>query len=188
MNISEELKLVENAKSNAQSFDTLYDLYFPKIYMYCYQRLLIKEITEDVVSEVFESAIKGIAKFDTTKGITFLAWLYRVAHNKCVDQLRNKKRVFKEIDENLKDNTVSLERELSLNLLQMQVAIILKDQKDKYQQVISLRFFMEMEIPEIAEVMNQKPQNVSVILHRALSDFRKKFIKKFPQSEIFELI
>ncbi|MCA9387108.1 sigma-70 family RNA polymerase sigma factor, partial [Candidatus Dojkabacteria bacterium] len=59
------------------------------------------------------------------------------------------------------------------------IAYTLTKIKPRYQYVISLSFFLELEDHEIAEIMNIKKQNVHVLLHRALKSFEKKFDKKY---------
>ncbi len=44
-----------------------------------------------------------------------------------------------------------------------------------------------MGIGEIAEVLNMKPTQVSVLLHRALKSFKSVYEKEFSSSEIFNL-
>jgi RNA polymerase sigma-70 factor (ECF subfamily) len=47
--------------------------------------------------------------------------------------------------------------------------------KPKYQAVIALRYFENMKLIEIAEVLDQKPATTRSILSRALDKLRKKF-------------
>lgn len=187
MTHEQEIALVKQAQSNIQAFDQLYRIYVKKIFSYCYYRLASKELAEDVTGQVFLSAVEKIHTFDTTRGTKFSSWLYQNAHNKIIDTVRKHgNRNVGEPDENLVDRNVNLDQEVILSARQKQIANVLKDLKDSYQQVISLRFFSELDIPEIADVLNEKPKNVSVILHRALKSFKKEFTKSFPESEIFD--
>jgi len=88
MSLEEELKLIENAQSNIQSFAALYDIYFPKIYSYCLNRLCNKENAEDVTSQVFLKSIEIVKSFDTKRSIRLGPWLYAIAHNLIIDTIR----------------------------------------------------------------------------------------------------
>lgn len=190
MTVDQELKIVESSKQNVQEFNKIYDEYFDKIYYFCLARLQNKEASEDVTSQVFLQAVESIHKFDTSKNIRFGAWLYRVAHSRIIDHFRKSKHNSYFDFENLqiedKDSS-RFESELQNEFLQTQIASVLKDLRGNYQQVISLKFFSDLSISEIAEVVNKKPTQVSVILHRALKSFKKIFEKKYPETEIFEL-
>jgi RNA polymerase sigma-70 factor (ECF subfamily) len=188
MTISEELQLVNRAKSDVHAFNALYEYYINRIYQFCLQRVLVKEIAEDITSQVFIDSIKAIANFDTTQGIRFGSWLYKVAHNKIVDHFRKNKLQTVSLDadvvNNIQDVNYNVESEVRI---QTKIARVMLELKKDYQLIISLKFFSELEIGEIAEVLNKKPTVVSVKLHRALESFRKNFIKIYGESEIFDL-
>lgn len=188
MTLEEELQLVEQAKTNIQAFNQIYDYYFDRIFKYCIRRVYVREYAEDITSYVFMKAVENISKFDTSQNQRFGAWLYRSAHNRIVDVFRkNKKQVIKEIDEAIeKDTRQSVSSQANTYFVNLQITEVLQMLNPKYQQVITLKFFSEFSIPEIAEVMELKPKNVSVILHRALNSFQKRFLQKYPESEIYD--
>lgn len=186
MNIQTELKLVEEAQSDVQAFDKLYECYFGKILAYTLNRVGKRETAEDIVSDVFLAAVETIFEFDTSRGVRFGSWLYQVAHNKIVDHhKRNKKQVRVALRlETLKSEDLADEYVL-LSEKQRQIAFVLTKLKPRYQQMISLRFFSELSNAEIAEIMDMKSTQVAVLLHRSLNSFKKKFKKNFKKSEIF---
>ncbi len=186
MTLQEELEIVEKAKTNIQDFAKLYEYYFEKVYGYCINRTANHSISEEIVSEVFLRAIEKIKNFNTSKNIRFGAWLYTAAHNLIIDTYRKnkKKSDYEDWDEFLSE--INIEEELRLSEYQKQITFILNKLKPRYQKVLTLRFFSEFDLPEIAVIMKMKTKNTSVLLHRAIKDFRKKFRENFPESEIFE--
>lgn len=62
-----------------------------KIYAVCYRMLGAKHAAEDATQETFLRLWKHAAKWKP-KGAKFETWLYRVAMNICLDQLRKSKR------------------------------------------------------------------------------------------------
>lgn len=185
MTLTEELELVEKAKTNLQHFEKLYQYYFDKVYGYCINRTANHTLTEEIVSEVFLRAIEKIKKFNTKKDIRFGAWLYTTAHNLIIDNYRknNRLKYFEDWSDFIDEKNI--EDELKVSIYQKQIVFVLTKLNPKYQKIITLRFYSELEIDELAEVFKTKPKNVSVILHRATKDFQKKFKKYFPESEIF---
>ncbi len=185
MTLKEELEMVEKAKTNIQYFEKIYSYYFDRIYGYCINRTANHSLSEEVVSEVFLKAIEKIKKFNTSKQIRFGAWLYTTAHNLIIDSYRKDKKFndFEEWDVFLSD--FDIEREIKLTEYQKQITFVLRKLKPRYQKVISLRFYSDLDLEEISKIMKTSKRNVSVILFRATKDFRKKYKKFFPKSEIF---
>lgn len=75
------------AKRDPEAFATLYDRYFDRVYAFAYRRLESRVGAEDVTAETFVRALANLPGFAWKKG-GFGAWLFRIARNLCVDQLR----------------------------------------------------------------------------------------------------
>src|SRR5262249_19306208 len=70
----------------------LYSRYFPAVWRYVCVRLGGNQHdAEDVVSETWIAAIRGIHGFDSKRGVVY-GWLVGIAKNKVNDFLRRKKR------------------------------------------------------------------------------------------------
>lgn len=186
MTLKEELALVEKAKKDIRAFDKLYEYYLPRIFAYCYNRLASRETAEDITSLVFVGAVEGLKMFDSKKGNKFGTWLYRVAHNKIVDHYRKKKPGLFGLIGNEVEENFDPDEEVDMSQRQKQIVIVLKKLKPRYQQIISLKFYSEMDNEEIAATMATKKANVALILHRALKAFKKGFERTYPESEIFD--
>ena len=74
-----------------EAWDELYDTYFPKMYRYLYVRVGDRDVAEELAAEVFEQACRGVHRFQY-RGVPFVSWLYRVAHNVMVDWQRKQRR------------------------------------------------------------------------------------------------
>ncbi len=77
---NQEQVIVQEAKKDLSAFKILYKEYFPRIYAYVLHMVGNVEITQDIVSQTFENAIKNIDKYEY-KGYSFGAWLYAIARN-----------------------------------------------------------------------------------------------------------
>ncbi|KXK07894.1 MAG: sigma-70 family RNA polymerase sigma factor [Candidatus Dojkabacteria bacterium] len=187
MELAEELKLIEEAKSNLQAFNKLYDMYFDGIFRYCSARLPQREVAEDITSQVFMSAVEKLADFDTTKGYRFGSWLYRVAHNKVIDYYRRGKYDSMNDFSSVADESLSVESDAIQEELQVQVAFVLSKLNSRYQEVITYKFYSDLSNDEIAKIMKIRTDNVKVLAHRALQSFKVQFQKHFPDTETFIL-
>jgi RNA polymerase sigma-70 factor (ECF subfamily) len=185
MTKEEEIKLVEEAKTNIQSFTRLYDEYFDQIYLFVLKRVGVVEYAQDVTSFVFLKAIEQIQSFDTTKGYRLRPWLYRIAYNRIVDEFRKKSKIdnSKDIDTQASDSQT--DKDVNDYYIQKEVRLILGRINKRYREILYLKYFSELELEEIADVLQEKKSNVSVLLHRALESFRKEYEKIFAKSEIF---
>src|SRR5262245_59764450 len=74
----DEHVLVERAKHDPEAFGELYDRYLPQIYRLVYSRVHSRVVAEDVTSEVFMKALKGIGRY-RDMGKPLSAWLYQIA-------------------------------------------------------------------------------------------------------------
>ncbi|MCA9386453.1 sigma-70 family RNA polymerase sigma factor [Candidatus Dojkabacteria bacterium] len=185
MTLDQELEIVEKAKEDLSAFDQIYSFYFNRVYGYCFKRTSNHSITEEIVSQVFLKAVENIKKFDTKKQVRFGSWLYTTAHNLIIDFFRATKK-YTSFENWQIETTDNLEHQLSVSEYQKQVAFVMTKLKPRYQKVLSLRFFSELELSEIAKIMKTSNKNISVVLYRAGKDFEKKYRKIFPESEIFE--
>jgi len=183
----QELQLVEDAKQNLEAFNKLYEYYFDRIYSFCLNRLPLQQTAEDVTSEVFVAAVKALPRFDTSLGFRFGTWLYRVAHNKIADYYRKHRLSTIEDFDVIIDEEQSAEAEAYRDETQRQVVRVLLLIKPRYQEIISYKFYAELEHAEIAEVMKIKHGQVKVLLHRALQSFKKVFGEMYPETETFTI-
>lgn len=83
-----EEDLVRAARAgDANAFADLYERHLDAIYRYFYYRLGHHEDAEDLTEQVFLKAWQALPGF-RERGVPFLAWLYRVAHNLLIDHRR----------------------------------------------------------------------------------------------------
>src|SRR5437588_5294257 len=70
-----------------EAFRVIYDRYRQRLFAYTRQMLPgSRQDAEDALQDVFVRAYAGLRAND--RELSLRAWLYRVAHNRCVDELR----------------------------------------------------------------------------------------------------
>jgi len=147
------------------------------VFNYCVRRLFDRHIAEDVTSTVFFKVMHNLGSFDG--GATdFRSWLFRIATNAVNDHLRGVKR-----RAGLIEKAVIRKREKSAFVIDCNEGLLEKKAileqallslKPKYQTVITLRFFENMKLTEIAACLGKKPSTVRSWLQRATVKLRNK--------------
>ena len=169
---SEILRLVERAaKHDIEAFGELYSIYLAPIYRYVFYQVRDQMMAEDITEEVFIKAWKAIASCKG-KEKTFSSWLYRIAHNHIIDNIRRrKKRMSVEMETvvEVADTKFEVEREVE----QQELLAMVADLPERQRQVIILKFFEGLSNDEIAKIMNKSQGAVRVMQMRALAKLRQ---------------
>lgn len=179
LTLPEEKELVERAKTDQEAFSRLYDYYFSRIYGYIFKRVGHRETVEDLVAEIFTKAFVNIHKFEY-RGYSFGAWLYQIATNHLIDYYRKNSRSKEyELDEkfNYLDESITPDEQVDQKQTGVLVKKTLEQMPEKYQKVLTLKFFGQLSNQEISRVIGQTPNNTGVIVYRALKKFKKEFIR-----------
>ncbi len=166
-------KLIKKAQAgDTDAFAYVYDEYFSHIYRYVYYRVN-KEEVDDVVAQVFMKAWDNLGRFKIQKGVSFGAWLFRIAHNLVVDQYRVHRGVSELPTELIDERRESDPRHVAqIKLDQVVLKRALSQVKDVYKQVILLKFINGLSNQEIAEVLKRKEGNVRILQFRALKELK----------------
>ncbi len=72
--------------SDARSFEEICAPYAPMVYKHCLQMLRSPHMAEDAAQETMLRAFRAFAGFH---GSGVATWLYRIAHNTCLDVLKS---------------------------------------------------------------------------------------------------
>ena len=169
-----EIDLVERAKTDEKAFKELYDYYFARIYGYVIKRVNYREMTEDIVSETFMKAFVNLNKYQY-RGVSFGAWLYRIASNLIVDHYRQSKKIIESSMEELLEMPSNSNTEILANtgFDQVQVNKLLDQLDDFERNIIELKFYAQLSNIEIGDIAELNPNNVGVIIYRVLKKLKK---------------
>ncbi len=134
-----------------EQFTVLYDLYIDKIYRFLFYRVHHKELAEDLTSQTFLQAFDKIHQYDAGKG-AFGAWLYRVARNLMIDEIRRKKPT-DNIDNHydLQDDT-DIEADVDSQLSAESVQKLLESLPIDARELLTLRLWDDLSYAEIADL------------------------------------
>ena len=167
-------RLVEEAQAFSQAaWAHLFDQYYPKMYDYCYLRTGDRAAAEDLASEVFLEALRGIRRY-RYRGVPFSAWLYRIARNLTADFLRHRaSRPTVPLGEDGAHAALTSPDGADAAARSHDVQAAIRQLTDDQQQVIILRFFHDLSHEETAAILGRRPGAVRVLQSRALSALRR---------------
>lgn len=156
-------------------FENVYKEYFSKIYNFMYYKVLNKEIAEDLTSEFFVKLLTKLDTFDDSKA-KLNTWLYTIARNSVTDYFRvNKIEVYVDDEENPLDLKVDyeLEKELIKNEDRKELYEALITLDDRTRKLLSLKYFFNMSVKEIAINTGINESTVSTICLRGIEKLKK---------------
>ena len=177
-----EEKLLKLAQSGqVEAYGALYELHAPLVYRYLVIRLGHSQDAEDLTTEVFLKAWNALPRF-RYQGISFAAYLLRIARNAAIDQVRKRpppislEQAGEPADNRpgLLDRLVKKQEEHALN----QAILALNED---YQKILILRFIEEKSVEEAAEIMGRSAGATRVLQHRALQALRKHHTTAFEE-------
>lgn len=167
----EELRLIQQAQLDPRHFAPLYDAYYKPIFRFVYNRLKNKEVSADLVQQVFLKAMLNIKKFEF-RGYPFSSWLYRIAINE-VNMLYRKAKVI-EVEVRDKD-AIELMHEMGQSENEVQITLCLKlveKLPQEQSQLIEMRFFDRLSFQEIGEILGISEANAKMRLYRILDKLK----------------
>ena len=86
---SDEVLMVRIAEGDITAYETLYDRYKNRILTFVVRFVGSREWAEDITQEVFLKVYRSPQSFDPRS--RFLTWLYAVARNLSIDNLRRRR-------------------------------------------------------------------------------------------------
>ena len=170
---SEVVRLIKRAAGgNFEAFGELYNIYLERIYRYVFYQVRDKMTAEDLTEEVFLKAWKSI---DTCRGKeqTFSSWLYRIAHNHVIDNLRSQRK-YLSVDMEALAEVSSPELGEEGKLERQEMLEVISDLPQNQKQVIILKFIEGLDNREIGQVMGKSQGAVRVLQMRALATLRQR--------------
>ncbi|HMQ02283.1 MAG TPA: sigma-70 family RNA polymerase sigma factor [Candidatus Doudnabacteria bacterium] len=170
--IQEQQAIVAVQSGQTEQFVVLYDLYIDKIYRFLYFRVHHKELAEDLTSQTFLQAFDKIHQYDSSKGL-FGAWLYRVARNLMIDEMRRKKPTDNiENHYDLQDKTnieADTDRQLASEAVQKLLATLPPDARE----LLTLRLWDELSYAEIAALTGKSEGALKMQFSRLLKKLQE---------------
>ena len=154
-----------------QEFEKSYNDYADAIFRHCYFRVFDRERGKDLMQETFMRAWTFISegkKIDNMR-----AFLYRVANNLIIDYVRKKKEASLDAMQEAGwdpgyDQTPDMHRRIE----QGKIMATLKHMDEGYREVLIMRYIDGLPPADIAGILGESSNTISVRLHRGIKQLR----------------
>ena len=152
---------------------TVYDRYADAIYRHCYFRVFNSERARELMQEAFTKTWGEMVagkKLDNPK-----AFVYRVVNNLIIDETRRKHESSLEALQATGFEPSKEEVTLSYDYLDgKRLLPILEELEATHREVIIMRYIDDLAPREIAEILGESTNVISVRLHRAVKEVRER--------------
>ena len=153
-----------------------YNRYADALFRYCIVRVRNRDVAKDLVQETFLKAWTYITQDKDIENIQAL--LYRIAHNAIIDFSRKKRSISLEwLHEFAQYDPVDTTTQHPHDaVLQSEALVAIEKLDEKYRDPIILRYIEDKSIGEIASLLGESENTISVRIHRGLHKLKTHFM------------
>jgi RNA polymerase sigma-70 factor, ECF subfamily len=156
----------------AESFESLYERTFARVYAYVASLLRDRSVAEDVTAQAFERAYRKRRSYRAGRGSPE-QWIFGIARNAALDELRRRKRRAGLEAEPEDTAAPTPEDRAELALRRDVVRAALRDLEPRERDLVSLKFMGGLSNAEIARVLGITESNAGTKLHRTITKLRE---------------
>ena len=184
--VSDETLIDRYRDGDVDAFETLLKRYERKLFNYILRYVGTRERANDLLQETFLKVVKNADRYD--RRAKFKTWLYTIARNLCIDQLRK---------DRVRSGGVSFEQSssrgdggfaakdriagshddgykaVSSSQLQERLIAALERLNDKQREVFVLRHVDQMRFREIAELLGTSENTIKSRMRYAFENLRE---------------
>lgn len=170
MTTNDQVYIDKILNGDTNAFSILVDRYKDLVYTLAIRMVKHKEEAEEITQDTFIKAYKSLHRF---KGDSkFSTWIYRVAYNTCLDVIKKNKKHQSNvpIDEYTEHEVKTIDNALDIMEAKERSALIKNcieklPSEDAF--LMTLYYYEELSLDEIADITSLKANNVKVKLFRS---------------------
>lgn len=175
--MQDDKTLIEQVlKGNKEEYAELINRYQSKVFFILKKMLGHSQNHQDIIQEIFIKAYYHLPEYRSN--YDFSAWLYRIAVNHCLDELRKQKRTpsvvqteIMLVDSHTPEDEY-LEKEHRLLVRQRMLTL-----EEKYRQVLDMRYLQYLSYEEISKKLSVPISTIRMRLSRGKMKLRESFEK-----------
>ena len=159
--------------TDTETFAALYERTFPRVYAYVASLLRDRSAAEDVTAQAFERAYRRRATYRKRRG-SHEAWLFGIARNAALDELRRRKRTAALVAEPAdvaEEAAPDDAAEAALRRATVRTALAGLEPRER--ELVALKFQAGLDNAELASVLGVSVSNAGTQLHRVMTKLRK---------------
>ena len=153
-------------------FEALYRSASDDVYAYVATLLRDRAAAEDVTAAAFERAFRKQDTYKAGRG-SERAWLFGIARNSALDELRRRKRSAALVSEPADTRATAPEDAVETALRRAAVRVALACIDPRERELVALKFHAGLDNAEIATVLGVSVSNAGTQLHRAMTKLRE---------------
>lgn len=157
-------------KLTSEEFAEIYEMYFRDVYYFVLNLSRNPHIAEDITSETFLKAMRGIDRFRGDSSIK--SWLFQIGKNEYFSYLRKDKNVNFVESLDIIDNNMLEKNMISKNQIEL-INSIIKALDEPYSEVFILRHYGEFSFKEIGNIFGKTDNWACVTYHRSRMKLQK---------------
>ncbi len=175
-----DIELVKFSLEQADHFLYLMNRYEKQL-LYYIRRIsgLNLQDAEDLLQEVFVKTYYNLNGFDPK--LKFSSWIYRIAHNQVVSEIRKIKArplyYYEEQDLINIVNSLEVDNSVDKNILKDEIQGFLANLDKKYREVLVLKYLEEKDYKEISDILKKPIGTVGTLMNRAKKKLKEEILK-----------
>jgi RNA polymerase sigma-70 factor (ECF subfamily) len=167
----EEKELIEKAAAGSESaFGYIVNLHKDMVYSLAVSLLSDGQAAKDVSQDVFARVYRSLGRFGRESSLR--TWIYRIAYNRCMDEIRRRKRFFG-FAERFRGQSPPPETKQEHGFKKKIVAEAMKQLNEQDRALIVFYYLEELELEEISGIVGTSRNALKTRLHRARAKLRK---------------
>ncbi len=170
------------------SFPKLVQQHKDRVFGYSYYFLRNREDAEDVTQDVFVRLWQHWDEIDQHK---IKAWVMQVAHHRCIDFTRKRKRIHEDVYETTShpgkiayppsSAMQNPDEQFELNETQRLLLNVLEGLPERTKSMMLMHYFQDLKFDTIAEILDININTVKVTVHRGRKMLKSAIEREYPE-------
>lgn len=186
--LTDEMLAIRTLQGEVSAYEELINRYSKSVFGIIYRMTGNHQDAEDIAQDVFITVYQKLYQFDDSK--KFGPWIHKIAINTCISTLRKKKKVvtlnfdegyMKQYEQDNYSYHDDPELIFERSELKAEIESALLELPENYRLIIVLRYQMDLNNQEIAEIIGVSRENVEVKVHRARKALRRIILKRWDE-------
>lgn len=177
-------EVVNLVLKNQDNFAILINRYKSKLFNYIRRITNVRdEDAEDLLQDIFLKVYLNLNDFDSD--LKFSSWIYAIARNQVISNHRRLNVRAEGHSTSLEDESAiklasnfSIEKELDNLYLKDNVSKVLYALKEKYREILVLKFLEEKNYQEISDIIKKPVGTVGSLMNKAKSEFKQELARQ----------